>query len=89
MDFSVPLGLGCLMFGLPNVYVGWSNLRGRGTPPQFLSNRVLRYLFAPETFPPVMRPSGWFGGVMQLGYGSAFAAVGLVLIVSGFAQPFA
>jgi hypothetical protein len=81
MDFSVPLGLACLMFGLPNVYVAWSNLRGRGTPPRFLGSRVLRYLFAPETFPPSMRPSGSFGGVMQLGYGSAFAAVGLVLIV--------
>jgi hypothetical protein len=86
MDFGVPIGLGCLVFGLPNIHVGWSNLRGRGTPREFLSNPILLYVFAPERFPRQLRSRSWFEGAMQVGFGLAFALVGAVLVATGFAR---
>jgi hypothetical protein len=85
MDLRVPLGLALVAFGLPTLYVGWSQYCERGVPREFLRHPVLVLLFTQEWLPPLMRSREWFEGGIQVVVGSAFALGGGYLIVTGFA----
>jgi hypothetical protein len=88
VDLRVPLGLALVAFGLPTLYVGWSQYRERGVPQEFLRHPLLVLLFTQEWLPPLMRSREWFEGGIQVVVGSAFALGGAYLIVTGFGGAF-
>ncbi len=88
MDLKVPLGLACVIFGLPHIYVGWSEYRERGVPRRFLRNPLLLLVFTREWLPPSMRSARWFEGGIQLVIGAAFVLGGIYFIEVAFADAF-